>query len=408
MSIDVAPPAPRAERASPIPPPTRRIGDEGGWRRLLDTDGVRIHLPLLIAIAVVAIYANSQNSNFLSTANVQNIAIQISVLAIIAIGQTFLLAAGQLDLSVGSMASLTGVLAATWLAGGAGSEPVVVAACILIGAGIGAVWALLVTGLRLPPFILTLGGLAILSSLALRVAGDRPVPMSGRLGWLRTGDLFGIRWPIVLSVTVVVVAAVILRFSRFGRLVYAVGSSEDAARLAGLPVRRIQITVFVISGALVGLAGVILAARIGAGDPRAGQGLELRAIAAVVLGGATLAGGRGSALGTFIAVILLGVIQSALNFTNINSSYEGLVFGGVLVLAITLTALADRRRAGQAVRSRRTPSTGAGAATPGALSAEPAPGVAASPPPEEGRNTHLDPSTEPALDTSDPRPADPK
>jgi ribose/xylose/arabinose/galactoside ABC-type transport system permease subunit len=195
-----------------------------------------------------------------------------------------------------------------------------------------------------PPFILTLGGLSVLGSLALQRADDRPVPSPGAFMWLRTGSVLGVRWPIALALVLLAVCGFVLRFTRFGRHVYALGSSEEAAYLAGLPVQRTKVLVFAISGLMVGLAGVILMARIGAGDPRAGNGLELRAIAAVVLGGASLAGGRGTAVGTFLGVLLLGVVGTALNFLDIDASYEGLVFGGVLILAVLLTALSDRRR----------------------------------------------------------------
>jgi len=241
------------------------------------------------------------------------------------------------------MASFVGVVAATWLSGGR-PDGVVIALAVLIGVLCGAVWGVLVAVARIPPFILTLGGLSVLSSLALKRAGDRPVPARNGLGWLRTGEFAGLRWPIVLTISVVVAATLVLRYTGFGRCVYAVGSSEEAAHLAGLPVRRTKILVFVISGALVGLAAVVLVTRLGAGDPRGGAGLELRAIAAVVLGGATLAGGRGSAVGTAIGVVLLGVIQTALTFLKIDASYEGLVFGGVLIIAVGVTAIIDHHR----------------------------------------------------------------
>src|SRR5690606_5710783 len=185
---------------------------------------------------------------------------------------------------------------------------------VAVGAAVGLAWGLLVAYVRIAPFILTLGGLSVLSSIALQRAGDRPVAARVGLGWLRTGELVGIRWPIVLALAVVAVASSVLRYSAFGRHVYVVGSSEEAAYLAGIPVQRTKICASVVSGAWVGLAGVVLVTRLGAGDPRGGAGLELRAIAAVVLGGATLAGGRGSPLGTALGVVLLSVIQTSLTF----------------------------------------------------------------------------------------------
>lgn len=306
-------------------------------------ENTRVLLPLAIAIVAISLYTNHDNANFLTASNLENIGVQASVLAIVALGQTFLIAAGQLDLSVGSLASLSGVVAATMLDDGS-PEPVVVLACLVLGAVIGLVWGLLVSFLRVPPFILTLGGLSILSSLALQRAADRPVPAAGRFSWLGTGDVIGIRWPIALALILLAASALVLGWSRFGRHVYAVGSSEEAAFLAGLPVRRTKIAVYVISSTLTALAGIVLLARLGAGDPRGGSGLELRAIAAVVLGGATLAGGRGTPLGTALGVLLLGVVATSLTFLDVDASYEGLVFGGVLAIAVTITAIGDLRR----------------------------------------------------------------
>ena len=216
------------------------------------------------------------------------------MLGIVALGQTFLVAAGQLDLSVGSLASLSAVMGATLLRDGQ-PEAVAVAVCVVMGAGIGLVWGLLVTGLRVPPFILTLGGLSVLQSLAMVRAGDVPVPVRDGFDWLNRSEVLGLRAPILAFLLVAALAALVLRYTRFGRHVFATGSSEEASYLAGLPTDRTKVVVFVLNGALVAFAGLILMTRIGAGDPRAGSGLELRAIAAVVLGGATL--GRRAGLG---------------------------------------------------------------------------------------------------------------
>jgi len=323
--------------AAPAPPrPRRRV-----------PESARVLVPLAVAIVSISLYTNHENANFLTASNLENIGVQTAVLAIIALGQTYLIIAGQLDLSVGSLASLSSVIAATMLADGA-SEPAALAVCVLVGAAVGLVWGLVVTYLRVPPFILTLGGLSILSSIALQRAGDRPVPASDGFGWLRTGEILGLRWPIALSLVLLAVSVFVLGWTRFGRHVYALGSSEEAAFLAGLPVRRTKVSVYVISSALTALAGVVLLARLGAGDPRGGVGLELRAIAAVVLGGATLAGGRGSPLGTALGVLLLGVVATALTFLDVDASYEGLVFGGVLAVAVIVTAVGELIRRARA------------------------------------------------------------
>lgn len=300
-------------------------------------------IPLVLAIVVLSIYTNNSNDAFLSWTNLENILLQTSVLGIIAIGQTYLIAAGQLDLSVGSLASLSAVVGATIVRDG-NSELVAVVVCLLVGAAVGLFWGLIVTRLRVPPFILTLGGLSVLQSLALVRAGDVPVPSRNTFGWLNREELFGIRAPILSFLVITIVSALVLRYTRFGRHVFATGSAEEAAYLAGIPTNRTKLLVFMINSTLVAFAGLVLMSRIGAGDPRAGQGIELRAIAAVVLGGATLAGGRGSALGTFLGVVLLGVVGASLTFLDVDASYTDFVFGGVLIFAVVLTAVAEMRR----------------------------------------------------------------
>ncbi len=325
-----------AEAASaPVPASGR------SWWQLDEAKLVLV--PLIMAIVVLSIYTNSQNDAFLSWTNAENILLQTAVLGIIAIGQTFLMAAGQFDLSVGSLASLSAVVGATMLADGQ-PEPLVVLVCLILGALVGLAWGLIVTRLRVPPFILTLGGLSVLQSLALVRAKDVPVPARNTFAWLTRDGLLGIRSPIIAFLMIALLSALVLRYTRFGRHVFATGSSEEAAYLAGIPTDRTKVLVFMINSTLVAFAGLVLMSRIGAGDPRAGEGLELRAIAAVVLGGASLAGGRGSAGGTFLGVVLLGVVGASLTFLDVDGSYTDFVFGGVLIFAVVLTAVAEMRR----------------------------------------------------------------
>lgn len=312
-------------------------------QRLVRSDAVRFALPLLIAIAAISIYTNGKNSNFLGGDNIKNILLQVSVLGIIAIGQTFLIAAGQLDLSVATLAALAGVIGATRVNDG-GSELWAVVLVLVICAIVGLIWGLLVAGLKIPPFILTLGGTSLFASLALRIAKSSPVPARDRYEWLGRLDVLGLQTPIWFFLVVVAVAALVMRYSRFGRHVYATGSNEEAAYLAGIPTARTKVLCFVISSTLSGFAGLVAMARISTGDPRVGSQLALQAIAAVVLGGATLAGGRGSPLGTFVGVVLLAVVQSALTFNNVQTFWNEAVFGGVLIFAVVVTAVGDLRR----------------------------------------------------------------
>lgn len=312
-------------------------------RRMMAGEQLRVFLPLILAVVGLAWYTEYQRDNFVAWTNLENILLQTSVLGIVAVGQTFLIAAGELDLSVGTFAGFSAVLAATQVVGGR-SEFASIAVVLIVGAAVGLIWGVIITSLRVPSFILTLGGLSVFQSLALVRAKNSPVPVRGFFEWLRTGDLLGLRTPIILLIVVTVGAAIVLRYTRFGRQVYATGSSEEVAYLAGLPTARVKIVSYIISSVLAAVGGLVLMARIGSGDPRSGGGLELRAIAAVVLGGASLAGGRGSAFGTVLGVFVLGVVQAALTFLDVNDSWSDSVFGGVLIIAVLLTAISDLRR----------------------------------------------------------------
>ena len=311
--------------------------------RVLRSDAVRFVAPLMIAILAISLYTNGKNSNFLGSDNIKNILLQVSVLGIIAIGQTFLIAAGQLDLSVATLAALAGVIGATRIKDG-GSELWAVILVIAICATGGVIWGLLVAGLRIPPFILTLGGTSLFASVALRISKSSPVPARERFEWLGRMKVLGLQTPIWFFLIVAVVAAIVMRYTRFGRHVYATGSNEEASYLTGIPTARTKVLCFVISSTLAGFAGLVAMARISTGDPRVGSQLALQAIAAVVLGGATLAGGRGSPLGTFVGVVLLAVVQSALTFNNVQTFWNDAVFGGVLIFAVVVTAIGDLRR----------------------------------------------------------------
>ena len=310
-------------------------------------DNLQVYIPLLVIIAGLALYTNGHNANFLSSGNIKQILVANAVLGILAVGQTILLVGGQFDLSVGSMVSFGAVLVAKQITGGV---PEFVAVLVVIGvaAGTGLVWGLLVALIRIAPFILTLGGLAVFASAAVTLSRSTTIPIPDNLLWLQAGSVAGIPTPVLLWALALVVGGVLLHFTRFGHTVYAVGANEEAAFLSGTSVLRVKIAVFVFNGVLAGLAAIAMAGRAGAGDPNVGAGLELTTIAAIVLGGASLAGGRGTVLGSFLGVLVLGVVTSSLTFLNVPNSYNQFVFGAILIVAVTVTAIAElrRRRAG--------------------------------------------------------------
>lgn len=313
------------------------------WRPRLPLDFLRTAVPLIAVIVVLSIYTNSRNGAFLTNNNIQNILVQSSALGILGIGQTFLLVGGQLDLSVGSLVSFTGVFGAYeytrhW------NEWVILVVLLAVGVGVGLMWGLIVTYLRVPPFILTLGGLSVFSSLALVISHNRPISVVNEFNSLGFGKWLGLDAPVTLFLILLVAGGILLHLTRFGRQVFALGSSEQVAYLAGLPTKRIKVSIFMLNGLLAAVAGVVQLGRLAAGDPNAGSGLELACIAAVVLGGASLSGGRGTMAGTLLGTLVFGVINASLVFLNVAASWQNLVSGGVLIFAVTVTAISDMRR----------------------------------------------------------------
>jgi ribose/xylose/arabinose/galactoside ABC-type transport system permease subunit len=314
-------------------------------------DNLQVYIPLIVIIIGLAAFTNSQNANFLSSGNVKQVLVAHSVLGILAIGQTMLLVAGQFDLSVGSMVSFGAVLTAKQLTAGVPASMAVLIVLAVAGAT-GLVWGLLVALIRIAPFILTLGGLAVFASAAVTLSRSTTIPIPDGLIWLQSGSLFGIPTPILLWLGALVIGGLLLHFTRFGHPLYAVGANEEAAFLARISTVRVKIIVFVTNGILAGLAAVVMAGRSGAGDPHVGGGLELTTIAAIVLGGASLAGGRGTILGSFLGVLVLGVVTSSLTFLNVPNSYNQFVFGAILIAAVTVTATAELRRRRANVKRR--------------------------------------------------------
>jgi ribose/xylose/arabinose/galactoside ABC-type transport system permease subunit len=311
------------------------------WSRF--PESLRPTIPLVIAIVVLGAVATSRSSDFLTTRNMQNLLEQVAVLGVLSVGATFLMAAGLLDLSVGSGATLVTIICAKLLTHGNG-EAVAILGSLGLGLFIGLITGTIVAVTRVAPFILTLGGLSVLSSIALIASDQQPISVGLHLAQLDLNKFLGIPLPFWVFLGSLVIGAAVLRFTRLGRNAYAVGSNEEAAYLSGVAVGPVKTGLYAINGVMVGLAGLLLVARLGSGDPNAGAGLELQAIAAVVLGGATLAGGRGTMIGTFLGVMLLGVISNSLTIAGVQSFYQSMVQGGVLIIAVVTTALLERRR----------------------------------------------------------------
>ena len=290
----------------------------------------------LIALVVACIVGVARYEAFLTVENLSNVLRQNSMLGFVALGMTFVILSGGIDLSVGALLAVAGVVAAMLSSQGA---------FIAIVGGIGAatllgvVNGLLITKARIQPFIVTLAMLIAARGAALAATAEQSVsvvPGASGLIWMGRGTIGPVAVPIALLVVAYVVGALMLRYTRFGRYVYAIGDSEDAARLMGLRVDRVVIGTYALSGLLAGLAGVVLAGRLGAGQPVAGIGWELDAIAAVVVGGTLLTGGQGGAGATLIGVLLLGVIFNLFNLEGTISPWWQWVLRGGFLLGVVI------------------------------------------------------------------------
>lgn len=285
---------------------------------------------MLLGVALILYIATPY---FFTSSNLMAIALAASITALLAIGETFVIILGEIDLSVGAMLGFTSVITALVLPdAGLGWG---LLAGLAAGAGAGLVNGLLVTKVNMPSFIATLASLSILSGLTLYLTKGNPVGVSSdAFRLIGTGRILGIPAPIWILLTCSVVFGILLARSRFGRQVYATGDNFEAAHLSGIPVDRVKVAAFVISGVLAGIAGFILAARLGTAQPSAGKGLELTAIAAVIIGGTSLLGGRGAVVGTVIGALLLGTIDNGLNLLNVSPFLQDVVKGAVILFAV--------------------------------------------------------------------------
>ncbi len=276
--------------------------------------------------------------HFLTVTNLRNVLEQTSINAVIAAGMTFVILSGGIDLSVGSLVALVGILLATSLQQGFPLLPAL-ALALLVGAAAGLANGLLVTRGRLPPFIATLGMMSVARGAALLLTEGRPISgFEAGFRSLATGRLLLVPAAVVVTALVYVVAHVVLRHTVFGRHVYAVAGNEDAARFAGVAVRSSKTLVYVVSGLTSAVAAALLTARLNSAQPIAGIMYELDAIAAVVIGGTSLRGGLGGVGGTLVGALIMGVLRNGLNLLGISSFLQQVVIGLVIVGAVLLDA----------------------------------------------------------------------
>ncbi|WP_376768118.1 ABC transporter permease [Nonomuraea rhodomycinica] len=296
----------------------------------------------LVALVVLVVGLSVLSSDFLSVTNLLNVGVQAAVTAILAFGSTFVIVTGGIDLSVGSVAALSAI-ALAWGATPAGWPwPVATVAGLAVGVACGLVNAVLIAYGKLPPFIATLAMLGVARGLALVISQGSPIELPAQVAHL--GDTIGryLPVPVIVMVVMGVVAAVILNRTYAGRAMYAIGGNEEAARLSGIKVDRQKLITYALSGGFAAVAGIVLASRLASAQPQAATGYELDAIAAVVIGGASLSGGKGRALGTFVGALILAVLRNGLNLLSVSAFWQQVVIGVVIALAVLVDTL--RRR----------------------------------------------------------------
>jgi inositol transport system permease protein len=334
-----------AETHPPPANPIRRIE----WISLLEKFGVVLFLLALI------VFFQFQNERFLSIRNILNILSDVSIYGILSVGMTFVILTSGIDLSVGSLlafASMCGavtVKSSPALRASGLSWLVALVISVTVGWIAGFLHGKAITRLRVPAFIVTLGGMTLWRGATLMLSNGSPISgFDNFYRWWGRGDIFGIPFLVMISAIVAGVGFVTLRYTQFGRHVYAVGDNPEAARLSGLDVDGILVSVYAIIGFLAGLAGFILSARLSSAEAVAGEGYELRVIASVVIGGTSLFGGLGGIGGTIVGTLLIGVLLNGLVIMNVSAYSQQVIIGIIIVFAVAFDTFAKTRR-GRAV-----------------------------------------------------------
>jgi Ribose/xylose/arabinose/galactoside ABC-type transport systems, permease components len=296
-------------------------------------------LVLLLSVVILSFISDA----FLTVNNLMNVLRQVSINGILAVGMTLVILTAGIDLSIGSLMAVSAVIAASIVAGNPDAVFLALVAGIAASGVLGGVTGTMSTKLNVAPFIATLAMMTIARGIALIYTNGRPITIdSSAFRYLGQGYIGPVPVPVVIFALVTAIVSFILYKTKFGRYIYAVGGNENAANVSGIRVHRVKIWVYIINGALSGLAGILLASRISSGQPNSGLGYELDAIAAVVIGGTSLFGGRGTMLGTIVGVLIIGVINNGLNLLNVSSYWQQIIKGLIIAGAVILDQRAKR------------------------------------------------------------------
>ncbi|TVQ41153.1 MAG: ribose ABC transporter permease [Spirochaetaceae bacterium] len=307
----------------------------------LDLKGILKTYGILIAFLVICLILAILTPVFLRWANILNVIRQSSIYGVMAVGMTFVILSGGIDLSVGSVLALSGVIAA-----GAATADMSLFTIVLAGLGVGLACGLftglMVTVAKITPFVVTLGMMSIARGLTLIYSGGRPISgFTGPFRFIGGGAILSIPFPIIILGFTVLVGWIILTQTRLGRYTYAIGGNEETVKLSGINTSFYKTIVYVFSGVTAAMSALILTSRLNSAGPAVGQAYELDVIAAVVIGGTSLSGGRGSVWGTLIGALLISVINNGMNLLGINPFYQLVVKGGIIIGAVFLDRLRD-------------------------------------------------------------------
>lgn len=300
---------------------------------------------MLIVMLLVICYFSYRSVRFGTLDNFQTILVAAAPFALIALGQTLVILTGGIDLSVGSIIAVAGMTAAS-VSLATESIFLPILAAVLVGLAAGSINGILVSRLNVPPFIATLGMLTAGSGVAYVIGGGAPINgLPANFGQIANAKFLGLTVPVIVMIVGIAVLAVVMRRTAYGMRVYAVGGNRTASEIAGINARNVLFSVYALSGLLAGLSGVMLASRVISGSPNLGQGYELDAIAAVVIGGASLMGGRGTVLGTVLGLLLIQTLNNGLDILTVPAYWQDVIKGVLIVAAVAVDTWSTRRRA---------------------------------------------------------------
>jgi ribose transport system permease protein len=325
--------------ASPLTgEPVRRFS--GPWFAAL-----ALRNAMFIVVLLVICYFSYKSLRFSSADNLITILIAAAPFALIALGQTLVILTGGIDLSVGSVIAMSAMTAAAVAKANPGQVWMTVLVALVVGFAAGAVNGFFVSIVNVPPFIATLGMLTAGSGIAYAIGGGAPINgLPAEFGLIANKTILGLQIPVIVMILGIVICAVVMRRTSYGMRIYAVGGNRSAAEIAGVNARRILFSVYAISGMLAGLSGVMLASRVISGPPNLGQGYELDAIAAVVIGGASLMGGRGSVWGTALGLLLIQTLNNGLDILLVPSYWQDVIKGVLIIFAVAVDVWTAKRR----------------------------------------------------------------